>query len=67
MNAKALFENKSIKCRVEFTHDNGKVETKDFSKVSNLVNYCNEHHIDIPLSNCQTVEELPDFECQEEE
>ena len=67
MNAKALFENKSIKCRVEITHDNGKVETKDFSKVSSLVNYCNEHGIEIPIGNCQTVDELPNFNCKEED
>lgn len=67
MNAKAFFENSSINCRVEITHDNGKVETKDFTKVSNLVNFCNERNIDIPIGNCEAVEELPDFECQEEE
>lgn len=66
MNAKAFFENSSIKCRVEITHDNGKVETKDFNKVSNLVNFCNERNIDIPIGNCETVDELPNFDCKED-
>lgn len=66
MNAKALFENKSINCRVEITHDNGKVETKDFSKVINLVNYCNDRNIDIPIGNCEAVDELPNFDCKED-
>lgn len=66
MNAKAFFENSSIKCRVEITHDNGKVETKDFTKVSNLVNFCNERNIDIPIGNCETVDELPNFDCKED-
>lgn len=66
MNAKAFFENSSIKCRVEITHDNGKVETKDFTKVSNLVNFCNERNIDIPIGNCEAVDELTNFDCKED-
>lgn len=66
MNAKAFFENSSINCRVEITHDNGKVETKDFTKVSNLVNFCNERNIDIPIGNCEAVDELPNFDCKED-
>lgn len=66
MNAKAFFENSSIKCRVEIIHDNGKVETKDFYKVSNLVNYCNDSNIDIPIGNCEAVDELPNFDCKDE-
>lgn len=66
MNAKAFFENSSIKCRVEITHDNGKVETKDFSKVSNLVNFCNDRNIDIPIGKCEAVDELPNFDCKDE-
>lgn len=58
MNAKALFENKSLRCRVEIVHDNGKVETEDFYKVSDLVNFVNERGIDIPLSNCHAVDSL---------
>lgn len=66
MNAKAFFENSSINCRVEITYDNGKVETKDFTKVSNLVNFCNERNIDIPIGNCESVDELPNFDCKED-
>lgn len=62
MNAKALFENKNIKCRVEITHDNGKVETKDFSKVSDLVNFVNSRGIEIPLNDCQAVDNLDEEE-----
>lgn len=65
MNAKALFENSSIRCRVEVTHDNGHVETKDFYSVSQLVNYCNEKDISIPISDCIAVDDLPNFHCKE--
>lgn len=67
MYAKVLFDNKSINCRVVLSHDNGDViKQKDFTKVSSLVNYCNEHRIEIPIGNCQTVDEIPDFDCKEE-
>ena len=65
MNAKAFFEDKSINCCVVLSLDNGDVICQmDFTKVSSLVNYCNEHRIEIPIGNCQTVDEIPDFDCE---
>ena len=63
MYAKVLFEKSSINCRVVLSHDNGDViKLKDFTKVSNLVNYCNKHGIEIPIGNCLTVDEIPEFD-----
>ncbi len=62
MNAKALFSNKNLKCRVEITNDNGEVETQDFDKVSDLVNFVNSRGIEIPLNDCQAVDNLDEEE-----
>ncbi len=66
MKAFALFENNSIKCRVVVTYNNGKVESKDFDKVSDLVNYCNENGLDIPIGSCKAIEAIPNFKIEED-
>lgn len=64
MNTKALFENSSIRCRVEITNDNGEVTKRDFTKVSNLINYCKQQGVEIPIESCLTVDWLPNFDCE---
>ena len=70
MKSKVLFENRNIRCRIVITHESGNPEPlnpvhpveydehHDFYKVSDLVNYCNEHHIKVPIGDCTIVESL---------
>lgn len=47
MNAKAIFNNKSGRCRLVFSDDS----TISFKSVSRMVNYCREHGIN---ATCHT-------------
>lgn len=70
MKTKVFFENKNIRCRLVITKvttrnlKNSPVqpvdfdEHHDFDNVSDLVNYCNEHHIKVPIGDCITVDTL---------
>lgn len=47
MKAKAIFHNDSCDCQIEFTNNRGGKTWVLFSTVSSMVNYANEHGIDI--------------------
>lgn len=65
MNARILFENKSIRCRLEIAYANGDVCTRDFVKVSNLVNFCKSHGCDVLVGDCHIVDHIDNFNCED--
>jgi len=61
MNARILFEDRGIRCRLEIAYENGDVCIRDFVQVSKLVNFCKSHGCDVLVEDCHTVDHIDNF------
>lgn len=52
MRHQAFFSNSSTECRIETTYPDGHRRHTLFDSTAELVNYCQENHIELTVGDC---------------